>query len=185
VFVRRITIIDITPERQGLIVGPYLGGVLGPISATQRICSIFLAKGLSNIRRYRVDDGFRVGLVKPCLYEIPQHADDSHLDRDAIAAADLSRPILLAEISPGLYNVIDGNHRLAKARREAARTILARRIPCPQHVSFLTSLTAYEAYVEYWNSKVDALQGYPTRTRRRRITLQERNARRADSRANM
>ena len=48
------------------------------------------------------------------LAEIPQHGDDSHLDPDAIAAADLSRPILLAEVSPGLYNVIDGNHRLAK-----------------------------------------------------------------------
>lgn len=106
------------------------------------------------------------------LAEIAQHGDDSHLDQDAIAAADLSRPILLAEISPGLYNVIDGNHRLAKARREAARTILARRIRCPQHVSFLTSMTAYEAYVEYWNSNVDALQSYPTRTRRRGITLQ-------------
>jgi hypothetical protein len=43
------------------------------------------------------------------LAEIPQHGGDSHLDPDAIAAADLSRPILLAEISPGLYNVIDGN----------------------------------------------------------------------------
>jgi hypothetical protein len=106
------------------------------------------------------------------LAQIPQHGDDSHLDPDAIAAADLSRPILLAEISPGLYNVIDGNHRLTKARREAARTILARRIRCPQHVSFLTSMTAYEAYVEYWNSKVGALQSYPTRTRRRKRTLQ-------------
>jgi hypothetical protein len=105
------------------------------------------------------------------LDQIPQHWDDSHLDPDAIAAADLSRPILLAEISPGLYNVIDGNHRLAKARREAAQTILARRIRCPQHVSFLTSMTAYEAYVQYWNSKVDALQSDPTRTRRRKSTL--------------
>jgi hypothetical protein len=86
------------------------------------------------------------------------NTDDSRLDPDAIAASDLSRPILLAEISPGLYNVIDGNHRLAKARREDARTILARRIPCPHHASFLTSMTAYEAYVEYWNSKFDALQ---------------------------
>jgi hypothetical protein len=33
------------------------------------------------------------------LAQIPQHGDDSHLDPDEIAAADLSRPILLAEIS--------------------------------------------------------------------------------------
>jgi hypothetical protein len=47
------------------------------------------------------------------LAQVPQHGGDSHLDPDAITAADLSRPILLAEISPGLSNVIDGNHRLA------------------------------------------------------------------------
>ena len=31
-----------------------------------------------------------------------------------IAAAELSRPVILAEISPGRYNLIDGNHRMAK-----------------------------------------------------------------------
>jgi hypothetical protein len=35
----------------------------------------------------------------------------SHLDEETLRTADLSRPILLAEISPGLYNVIDGHHR--------------------------------------------------------------------------
>jgi hypothetical protein len=30
----------------------------------------------------------------------------SHLDEETVRTADLSRPILLAEISPGLYNVI-------------------------------------------------------------------------------
>ncbi len=35
----------------------------------------------------------------------------------------VSRPILLAEIAPGLYNVIDGDHRLARARRDSAQTV--------------------------------------------------------------
>ncbi len=41
----------------------------------------------------------------------------SHLDEETVRTADLSRPILLAEIAPGLYNVIDGDHRLARARQ--------------------------------------------------------------------
>jgi hypothetical protein len=88
------------------------------------------------------------------------------LNELTIAAADLSRPVLLAEISPSRYNLIDGNHRVARARREGLQSIPAYRIDCPEHVAFLTSVFAYERYVEYWNSKVDDILG--TRPRRRR-----------------
>jgi len=76
-----------------------------------------------------------------------------HLNEETVRNADLSRPILLAEIAPGRFNVIDGNHRLARARREGLHTVPARRVRCPDHVSFLISEWAYEKYVEYWNSK--------------------------------
>ena len=89
------------------------------------------------------------------------------LNELTIAAADLSRPVILAEISPGRYNLIDGNHRVAKARREGVLSILAYRISCPDHVAFLTSTRAYEKYVEYWNSKVDDAAGVTARRRRR------------------
>ncbi len=79
----------------------------------------------------------------------------SNLTEETVLNADLSRPILLAEIAPGLFNVIDGNHRLAKARRECVQMVPARRIRCPDHVAFLTSVWAYEKYVEYWNSKLE------------------------------
>ena len=75
--------------------------------------------------------------------------------------------MILAEISPSRYNLIDGNHRVARARREGLPSILAYRIHCPEHVAFLTSVLAYEKYVEYWNSKVDDILG--TRPRRRRM----------------
>jgi hypothetical protein len=71
--------------------------------------------------------------------------------------ADLSRPILLAEIAPGRFNVIDGNQRLARARREILQLVPARRVRCPDHVPFLISDWAYEKYVEYWNSKLEDL----------------------------
>jgi hypothetical protein len=81
----------------------------------------------------------------------------SHLNEGTVRAADLSRPILLAEIAPGRFNVIDGNHRLARARRESVQMVPARRVRCPDHVPFLISDWAYEKYVEYWNSKLEDL----------------------------
>jgi hypothetical protein len=68
---------------------------------------------------------------------------DSHLDEETVRTADLSRPILLAEIAPGLYNVIDGNHRLARARCDRVQVIPSRRVRCPDHVPFLTSAWDY------------------------------------------
>jgi hypothetical protein len=79
----------------------------------------------------------------------------SHLNEGTVCNAELSRPILLAEIAPGRFNVIDGNHRLARARRESVQMVPARKVRCPDHVPFLTSVWAYEKYVEYWNSKID------------------------------
>ena len=79
------------------------------------------------------------------------------LDEETIQRADLSKPIILAEISPGRFNVIDGNHRLEKAGREGRKTISAFRICAEQHLAFLTSVRAYAAYVRYWNLKLAEL----------------------------
>ncbi len=77
------------------------------------------------------------------------------LDESAIRTANLSIPIILAEISPGGFNVIDGNHRLEKAYRDRVEKLPALRVHANQHLAFLTSEKAYKLYVEYWNSKVD------------------------------
>jgi hypothetical protein len=108
---------------------------------------------------------FPTGFVE--LVDIEHSGGSGSLDEAVIDAADLSRPILLAEIAPGRYNVIDGNHRVAKARREGVRCILAYRVRCPEHVVFLTSTKAYETYVEYWNSKLDGGSSKAQRTNRR------------------
>jgi hypothetical protein len=97
-------------------------------------------------------DRFPVERVE--LAAIPDYGG-AHLAEATVRTADLSRPILLAEIAPGHYNVIDGQHRVARARREGVRAVPARRLCCPDHVRFLTSTAAYHKYVEYWNSKVD------------------------------
>lgn len=100
------------------------------------------------------------------LAEIPDYGSGG-LDEAAIDAADLSRPILLAEIAPGHFNVIDGHHRIANARRAALSSIAAHRVRCPDHVAFLTSTRAYETYLEYWNSKLDDSSSRIRRRRRR------------------
>ena len=75
--------------------------------------------------------------------------NESHMD-----SVDISRPVILAEISPGRYNLIDGNHRIEKARRLGVMSILAYRLHVEQHIKFLTSKRAYLTYIEYWNSKL-------------------------------
>src|SRR5579863_1109416 len=88
------------------------------------------------------------------LSEIPDYGSSTRLEDAAVQAADLSRPVLLAEIAPARFSLIDGHHRVAKARRMLSATITAYRVRCPDHVSFLTSANVYEKYLEYWNSKL-------------------------------
>jgi len=97
----------------------------------------------------------------------------SHLNEETVRNADLSRPILLAEIAPGRFNVIDGDHRLARARRESVQMLPAHRVYCPDHVPFLISDWAYEKYVEYWNSKLEDL--FPAKASRRHRKVSLRN----------
>lgn len=76
------------------------------------------------------------------------------IDEDHINSVDVTKPIILAEISPGRYNVVDGNHRLEKAYRDNLETILAYRIKSPDHLQFLITQKAYTSYIDYWNEKV-------------------------------
>jgi len=77
----------------------------------------------------------------------------SSLDESTIQTANLAEPIILAEIYPERFNIIDGNHRLEKAYRDGAKSILAYKEHAEQHIAFLTSVSAYVEYIEYWNSK--------------------------------
>ncbi len=83
-----------------------------------------------------------------------------NLNESTIQDANYSIPVILAEISPGQFNVIDGNHRLEKAYRDGMNKILAYRILAEQHIRFLTSFNAYQAYVHYWNSKIASLKDW-------------------------
>ncbi|MBC8377294.1 MAG: ParB N-terminal domain-containing protein [FCB group bacterium] len=78
--------------------------------------------------------------------------DDSHID-----SVDISQPVVLAEISPGRYNLIDGHHRMEKARRMGVNILPSYRLSVDQHLRFLTEHKSYLAYLEYWNDKLDEL----------------------------
>ena len=46
---------------------------------------------------------------------------------------------------------------MEKARRVGINSIGAYKMEVQQHIRFLTSEKAYEAYIEYWNSKLNEM----------------------------
>lgn len=83
------------------------------------------------------------------IYISSSSVDESHID-----SVDISKPVILAEIAPGRYNLIDGNHRMEKASRMGIKKMMAYRLNVDQHIKFLIDKKAYVTYVEYWNDKV-------------------------------
>lgn len=79
--------------------------------------------------------------------------NESHVD-----TVDISDPVILAEISPGRYNIIDGNHRIEKARRLGINSIRAYKLSAEQHIKFLITRKSYEIYIDYWNGKLKELK---------------------------
>ncbi len=80
--------------------------------------------------------------------------ESSSLDESHVDSVDVSRPVIMAEISPGQYNLIDGNHRAQKARKIGVKKLSAYKLKAEQHMKFLTTKKGYEAYIEYWNGKL-------------------------------
>ena len=81
----------------------------------------------------------------------------SSLNKAHVDSVEIFQPVILAEISLGKYNLIDGNHRMEKARRMGIKGLPAYKLNVDQHILFLTSTKAYVTYVEYWNSKLKEL----------------------------
>jgi hypothetical protein len=79
----------------------------------------------------------------------------SRLKEAHIDSVDLTIPVIIAEIAPNQYNLIDGNHRVEKAKRNNITAITCYQLNVTQHISFLTSKEAYTSYVEYWNGKIE------------------------------
>ncbi len=107
---------------------------------------------ISRMLEYLEKSPHDVALVEVAVSDF--FTEFSSVDESHVESVDISRPVVLAEISPGHYNLIDGHHRMKKARRVGATRMWAYKLTMPQHIAFLTSKKAYLSYVEYWNSKL-------------------------------
>lgn len=93
-----------------------------------------------------------IALVEIVVSDFPEGF--SSINEAHIESVDVSLPLVLAEISPGHYSLIDGNHRMEKACRLKVPTMSAYKLDVMHHMPFLTSKEAYLSYIEYWNSKL-------------------------------
>lgn len=82
------------------------------------------------------------------------HREFSSINEEHMEKVQIAEPVIMAEIAPDRYNLIDGNHRMEKARRSGIERIRAYRLSAEHHIRFLTSMEAYKTYVAYWNSKI-------------------------------
>lgn len=77
------------------------------------------------------------------------------LKQEHIAQADLSRPLIYVELAPDCYNLMDGHHRLAKAKQQGLKELQAYFLPSDVGIHYLCSEEEYCDYVKYWNGKVE------------------------------
>ena len=71
-----------------------------------------------------------------------------------LPTVDVSKPVIQAEIRPGMFSIIDGNHRMEQAYREGVEYVDSFKLKGAQLVPYFIDVRGYEAFVEYWNSKL-------------------------------
>lgn len=107
---------------------------------------------ITRMLEYIESNSNEISLIEIEIKDFPEcfsSIDESHID-----SVDVSRPVIIAEISPGHYALIDGNHRKEKARRLGKNDIFAYKLNVEQHIKFLIDKDAYITYVKYWNEKL-------------------------------
>lgn len=82
------------------------------------------------------------------------HGHNSSLNEDHIPTVDVDSIIIQAEIRPGIFSIIDGNHRIEKAFRLGKSSICSFKLVGEQLIPYFITYKGYKAFVEYWNSKL-------------------------------
>lgn len=79
----------------------------------------------------------------------PFHGNEAH-----IMETDLSLPLLVVELRPGVEKLIDGNHRLQKALRLGMTTISVYRLSFQQHRRYIIDYNeaTYQQVVRHWTA---------------------------------
>lgn len=78
----------------------------------------------------------------------------SKINESHLGTVDISKPVILAEIAPDRYNIIDGNHSMEKAKMSGEKYLPAYKLTVGHHINFLIDIEAYLEYVKYWNRKL-------------------------------
>lgn len=76
------------------------------------------------------------------------------VNEEHLPSVDITKPVLQVEIRPGVFEIIDGNHRIEKASRKGVEFISSYKLKGEQLVAFFADVRGYKAFVEYWNSKL-------------------------------
>ncbi|GAB6152907.1 hypothetical protein JCM17380_16570 [Desulfosporosinus burensis] len=71
-----------------------------------------------------------------------------------LPTVDITKPVLQVEIRPGVFEIIDGNHRMEKACRNDVEFVNSYKLNGEQLVAFFADARGYKAFVDYWNSKL-------------------------------
>lgn len=79
------------------------------------------------------------------------------INEDHLPVVDITKPVLQAEIRPGMFEIIDGNHRMEKAYRDKFEFVNSYKLKGEQLLPFFVDKRGYDAFVEYWNSKLDSI----------------------------
>ena len=83
------------------------------------------------------------------------HSKDlQSLNENHLLSVNTRKPIIQAEINPGHFEIIDGNHRFEKAFREGKKSIASYKLYVEDLLPYFYDKRGYEAFIRYWNSKL-------------------------------
>ncbi len=71
-----------------------------------------------------------------------------------LPTVDVAKPVIQAEIRPGTFEIIDGNHRIERAYGEELEFIDFCKLRGEKLSPYFADVRGYKAFVEYWNSKL-------------------------------
>ncbi|MHC0036433.1 hypothetical protein [Pseudoneobacillus sp. C159] len=76
------------------------------------------------------------------------------VNEEHLPKVDVSKPVIQAEVRPGEFKIIDGNHRMEKAYREGVSRIDSYKLAGEQLLPYFRKRQGYTAFIDYWNSKL-------------------------------
>lgn len=86
------------------------------------------------------------------------HYRDLHnLNEEHIQSVNTRKAIIQAEIKPNHFEIIDGSHRFEKSFRDGKKSINSYKLYVKDLLPYFYDQKGYEAFVKYWNSKLDEI----------------------------